>query len=450
MLWGQSIVIDGTSAGKIECSSITRDGLVGLWLTASKDASGTTIYDKSGQENNGTSANTPVWTTDQAGSGSRAMVWDGSTDYITFGSTITFTTGQTLVFWVWRNNSDNIYHLIGNNSTGISYLRCHDNEVLVTAESDTNGDSQSITVSGNTINAWHQIGFVYQSADSKMAVYLDGSYQNTSTNAYIDDFTFNYISRARTLDGKFSDITYYNKELTAEEFTANYNAGRTGTSDIPQSSLMKGLVFDMPLTSGWTQSATVLSDKSAYDLHGTVTGATVGSSYTTFDGNNQVITSSTSNAINNSTKGTFAVWIYWDSSASGDNIIMVVSDNSLSDYYYLSISDGKLKGKDRTVNVYKWELLSNDVIITKDTWHHVALVQDGTEPKLYHNGELATSTFVIEVDKTTWISDIAATTIEIGSIQTWNEFLGNITQCKIWNRDLSVAEIANLYSQGRN
>ena len=45
-------------------------------------------------------------------------------------------------------------------------------------------------------------------------------------------FLGNRSANDLTFDGELSDIAIYNKALSTTEITANYNAGRTGTSDM--------------------------------------------------------------------------------------------------------------------------------------------------------------------------------------------------------------------------
>lgn len=64
-----------------ENSDLT-NGLVGLWSFNGADVSGTTAYDRSGQGNNGTLANSPTTTAGKIG---QALDFDGSSEYVSMG-----------------------------------------------------------------------------------------------------------------------------------------------------------------------------------------------------------------------------------------------------------------------------------------------------------------------------------------------------------------------------
>ena len=69
-------------------NNINKKNLVGYWTLNQSDLySGTTVFqDMSGNGNNGTSANTPVYASDQAGTPNQAMTFNGTTDVVNCGS----------------------------------------------------------------------------------------------------------------------------------------------------------------------------------------------------------------------------------------------------------------------------------------------------------------------------------------------------------------------------
>lgn len=89
-------------------------------------------------------------------------------------------------------------------------------------------------------------------------------------------------------------------------------------------------------------------------------------------------------------------------------------------------------------------------------WHHVALVYDnaaGTaqRAKLYVNGaSVATSSQLNDTSALPLATDVAAGFGGLGgSVAGSNYWKGSIDDCRIYNRTLSAAEVAAIYSSGR-
>ena len=87
-----------------DVSSPDQDNLVGAWSLNESDVDGSTLKDKSGNGNDGTSANTPVYAKDQAGVPNQAMVFNGTTDVVNCGSDTSianiFDSGGTISVWI--------------------------------------------------------------------------------------------------------------------------------------------------------------------------------------------------------------------------------------------------------------------------------------------------------------------------------------------------------------
>jgi len=94
-------------------SAVSSDGgLVGYWSLNADSLYDTDIFqDLSGNGNNGTSANTPVYASDQAGTPNQAMTFNGSSDYVTIADndSLDLITGLTISLWMYtdNNNQDN-------------------------------------------------------------------------------------------------------------------------------------------------------------------------------------------------------------------------------------------------------------------------------------------------------------------------------------------------------
>ncbi|VVB73457.1 Concanavalin A-like lectin/glucanases superfamily protein [uncultured archaeon] len=87
-------------------------------------------------------------------------------------------------------------------------------------------------------------------------------------------------------------------------------------------------------------------------------------------------------------------------------------------------------------------------------WVHVAIIQDGTSPKMYFNGVEQHLNYMTSTDTTKWFKAILtdagtkANTATIGSLVRYGQiygFTGAIDEFRIYNRSLSADEIAMTY-----
>jgi hypothetical protein len=203
--------------------------------TNSYPGSGTIWYDLSGNSNNGTLVNGVGY--DSANQGS--LVFDGVNDYVTLSSAqLAPGTGAfTWNFWAKHiptgETSPDTYSIVfsgtGSNTT----------YGVVSMDSDTYGLSYYANgrhiVDYNTAfnsNWWH-IAFVGNggaSGSRTLKLYRNGvqagstfttDYNFTSTTPVIGR---NHSAFSEVMRGNISNVSYYNRELTAEEIQKNYNA----------------------------------------------------------------------------------------------------------------------------------------------------------------------------------------------------------------------------------
>jgi len=91
-----------------------------------------------------------------------------------------------------------------------------------------------------------------------------------------------------------------------------------------------------------------------------------------------------------------------------------------------------------------------------DEWTHVALVQDGTEPKIYINGVYVPQTFSISSNKTIWYATFGGTlnTFDLGVANynnnpTFRPFEGDLSDFQVYNAALSEEEIWDIYANNK-
>ena len=214
--------------------TLVQDGLV-LNLDAgdtnSYPGSGTTWTDLSSNSNNGTLTNGPTYSSADGGS----IVFDGTDDYVseTSGLSDSFLQGDwTISFWVNfdaitnSSTSGRILLQHGTNSTrrGL-HLEQRNSRVMIGLYSDDLGGSQTLSAS-----TWYNITFTLNNTTRLQQIFIDGSLDNsrTANGAYVGTGSNTRIggrvlSFSSYLDGKISNVVAYNRVLSAQEISQNYN-----------------------------------------------------------------------------------------------------------------------------------------------------------------------------------------------------------------------------------
>jgi hypothetical protein len=226
--------------------SIVRDGLV-LYLDAANSksypASGTTVFDLSSNQNNGTLVNGVGY----SGSNLGSFSFDGVDDRGTFISPITSSSPQTYEIWVKAIPSttaaNGFGYILHNNSAstnvGVAYMGIgYAGDILQTREifAFFNGawNNMGTGVIGNTttvrqiVLTWNgttQIAYV--DGIQRVSRALSTTPSNFSTTTSFGDFR---NSTTRPIIGDIYSIKIYNRALSASEIKQNFEAlrGRYG------------------------------------------------------------------------------------------------------------------------------------------------------------------------------------------------------------------------------
>jgi hypothetical protein len=229
---------------------IVTDGLV-LHLDAanikSYPGSGTTWFDRSGNNYNGGLINGPLYTSLSNGT----ITLDGLNDYITISGGGTNNThawtsdgsvGSSTLFmeiWVKTNDSSgrilskpwngsgqynmvvssNGFSLLGNTSTSISFSNIANNtwrHVVVWATSNQIGYTIDGTISNSSSHS--VVGGIPSSGNSNLTLLLGSLYPYGSEWAGIDSFS---------MGGEIAMFRKYNRILSQQEILQNYNATKS-------------------------------------------------------------------------------------------------------------------------------------------------------------------------------------------------------------------------------
>jgi hypothetical protein len=218
-------------------TSIVTSGLV-LNLDASNASSypgsGTSWFDLSGNNNNGTLTNGPTF--DSANGGS--IVFDGTNDYVDLGniSQLKPTTQITVSAWVYRSTMND-----SQNEAIISCTQVGGYELFYTTNKMTfyvyaGGSYRIPEMSTSAISGWMNFTATYDNRYAKL--YYNGVLQNTVDSGATNNISYvaNNIligaeaSAGSTREsgfewtGKIAQTLIYNTSLTASEVLQNYNA----------------------------------------------------------------------------------------------------------------------------------------------------------------------------------------------------------------------------------
>jgi hypothetical protein len=222
---------------------VVTDGLV-LYLDAANPNSyvsgSTTWRDISRGGSIGTLTNGPTYSSANGGS----IVFDGTNDYVTLGSSSLFTLGNnfTLNSWVYptsvgSSNGDEIFSLatgVGSPfiSYGLEWMNNNKFRFSIGNTSDVFLTYQSTDT--YTLNNWYNVMGTYNG--STVVLYINGILQNSTSisttikyaNNILTIGTWNYdISPSNAFAGRIPIIQLYNRALSATEIRQNYNATKT-------------------------------------------------------------------------------------------------------------------------------------------------------------------------------------------------------------------------------
>ncbi|HEX4119551.1 MAG TPA: LamG-like jellyroll fold domain-containing protein, partial [Verrucomicrobiae bacterium] len=333
-------------------------------------------------------------------------------------------------------------------------------------------DGDQVVINSQTVvqrGVWYHVAATYDGNQS--ILYVNGVAEASATAGFALDYdttplfigtTGTWAPYLNMFGGIIDEVSIYNRALSADEIAAIYNAGSSGkcVSTPPPPGC------DPPpagLVSWWR------GEGNASDTIGTNNGtlSSSGASYAAgmvgqafrFDGTNgyvQVPDSATLKPAN----VTVEAWVWLDPSLPSTNggEQIVFKKNTWSAWFEgYSLLKGTIDNGNGTSSDHFQFVVSRDgdqvvinsqTVVQRGVWYHVAATYDGNQSVLYVNGVAeasATAGFALDYD---------TTPLFIGTTGTWSPYLnmfgGIIDEVSIYNRALSVGEIAAIYSAGSN
>lgn len=424
-------------------SDAVDNSLVGHWRL--DEGSGTTALDSSGNGNTGTLTNSPTWTTGRLGGG---VSFDGSSKYITMGSSAVLSPASELTLGVWvyptsNNTYDPILVRWNGPADKRSYaldiyngtLRFHlANDCLV-------GSIVTLTdVSTITLNTWTYVSATFDGTTMKL--YRNGDpvasagsagicVSNATTELGGDTISPGYFR------GSLDEARIYDRALSQKEIVDLYR------KTVP-TGLENGLVGH------WTFDGPDISGTTAYDRSGIGSNATLvnGAKVTPgklgqdiyLDGTNDYLSVANHSAQHFGTGDfTYSFWVNFDQTQTGvlfsngtyvDGIMFYRYDNGTT-YLWIANANGQSSA---------WNPPTN-------TWQHVVLRRESGTVYMYADG---VQKFTLGLPGN--VTDVSASGMRIGYgfAGSANVVLdGKIDDFRMYNRALSVEEIQDLYHKGQ-
>lgn len=204
-------------------------GLVGLWSFDGKDMNGTTtVYDRSGNGNNGTLTNGP---TPAIGKMGQALRFDGVNDYVNISPNTAIPSSGPVTVSAWINytpgTGNNLNWFKKGTTDGYGLYIDNISRLCVITYGVINW-CPGIGIASDT---WHHIVFTFDG--TAQSVYEDGIFIASTNNGY-NTATGNNATigtnftgtEAGYFKGKIDEVRVYNRALSATEITALYNLGK--------------------------------------------------------------------------------------------------------------------------------------------------------------------------------------------------------------------------------
>ena len=199
--------------------------LAGWWRF--DEGSGSTVYDRSGNGNDGTLNGDPQWVAGKIGG---ALGFDGRGDYVDCGNdaSLDITDKVTIAVWVKTNDAGNGQHNPYVTKGDCSYAIKHhiSNSIEFFIYDDGDWHVVHFPVDGSFNDVWHHLAGTYDGTNLKL--YIDGTLE--ATTAYTGSIANNVFSvnigrnaqTERFYKGAIDDVRIYNRALTQDEIAAIY------------------------------------------------------------------------------------------------------------------------------------------------------------------------------------------------------------------------------------
>lgn len=388
------------------------------------------------------------------------------TDYIELDNVVNLGTTWTISFWINTTQalSSSGTILAAGSGNGFTMLLLRNNRLMLYRGA---GADYNYFLTNGEFNdgEWHNIILV-RNGTKDIIPYLDGnigSYYfaagsgNLDTNMKFIGDDGGTWGTATAFDGALSNIAFFDTALDASAVETIYNNGtpETSISSSPISwwklnNLTTGIQDSVGSNNGTNNGATEVNTLVS-TLNGTSSGMTTAnlvtsdltrsipySSYSmVFDGTADYIDCGSDSSLSPSSF-TFSVWSKSDLS-SGAWVSKYASEN-----YGFGIFGGNIYLNIKTSAGWGGLSVTASSYLTADKWHNIVGTYNGTDLKIYVDGNLAST--LAKAGPITYSSR----NTRIGNLEGTSalDFNGSLSNVAIWNSELTQDQILTIYNGG--
>jgi hypothetical protein len=451
-------------------NNLLRDGLSAILSFDGADFFSNTIYDRSGNSNNGTI----VGTTKVIGKIGQALSFDGIDDYVSINGVAddVVETSFAVSSWVKCSANGN-YTVWGTNNSTASQ-----NKTGLFIDTGGNlyvwdGSNEATEITGSVSmcnNAWHHT--VYTRTGSTGTLYIDGVSQGTHTAG--DTFATNDLwaigvewepglTLSFYLNGSIDDFRVYNKSLTVNDVKTLYNAGVgakvSNQNVISGSTLQSGLVGMWSFNGSDTNSTTAF-DRSSSGNDGTfVNGSSkasgkVGQGVRFAGSSSQYVSVVNGGGLNNLQTGSISFWVKWSGIQDEDSdpgarygaVLGRQSNGAFTNQIIFLDSANPATAHIKFAAYTNNANITGSTVVGDGTWRHVVVTYQSGSLLIYVDGVQDGSD-----SSTGTIANDAAIPLTIGGwIGDGGSYSSSVMdEVRIYNRILTPSEVKQLYLIGR-
>lgn len=223
-IFPQSVHIKPLGQPFIDGSNSLSQGLVGWWMM--NEGGGLTVYDRSGNNNDGAMTNMTVSDWVAGNHGGKALNFNGIDGYISLPTKNVDITKGTVSAWFQLNNSaftGGLWQIYTTNSDRlVLYYFATSNawELAI-------GSTISVVVSEvhTDVDNWHNVVLTYDTTNDKYEIYFDGILEDSSTTAFADQTLastqeigrYVFSGSGNEFHGLVDDFRIWNRVLNARE-----------------------------------------------------------------------------------------------------------------------------------------------------------------------------------------------------------------------------------------
>lgn len=193
------------------------EGLVGYWHF--DEATSTIAYDASGNGNNGTLTNGPIWQTSASCRAGECLNFNGTSNYVSF-PTVSFSNEFSVSVWVYFDTLLTSWHGIISGSGGNRVLMRENYHLYMELAGSTNIGATNLGEFQNS--KWYNF-VLTRDSNNDVKLYRNGSLVHSTSIAGTVSFYRVGSQGSYYLHGNMDEVRLYNRALSAQEVLDMYN-----------------------------------------------------------------------------------------------------------------------------------------------------------------------------------------------------------------------------------